>query len=116
MKLKVFEKPLFVEELTFRINTNLIEKYLQLDYEIWIKGLELLEGFAGSEIWISKSNPGEITSIIYWTDYKYYKNIDKNWLYDRKRKMSELMGEGNLEFIKAEHEVNKRYKLREYKE
>ncbi|MDB0439484.1 TIGR03792 family protein [Clostridioides difficile] len=115
MKLKSFERPLFIEELTFRINTNLIEKYLQLDYEIWVKGLELLEGFAGSEIWISESNPGEVTSIIYWTDYKYYKNIDKDWLSDRKKMMSELMGEENVEFVRAEHDVNKKYKLREYK-
>ncbi|KPI49029.1 hypothetical protein IM33_15900 [Clostridioides difficile] len=70
MKLKLLKKSLFIGELTFGINTNLIEKYLQLDYEIWV----------------SESNPEEITSIIYWTDYKYYKNIDKNWLNDRKKK------------------------------
>ena len=49
----VFPKPQFVEGLTFRVKPEEVERYMQLEEEIWVNELCKLPGFMGSETWVS---------------------------------------------------------------
>ena len=115
MEYRKFDKGLAVEELVFQVKPEMVDKYVQLEYEIWTKGLEKLPGFAGSEIWVNKDVPGEVTSIIFWTDYALWQAIDVKWLIETEKKMLDAMGEENFKLVREGHKNNLKYKICEYR-
>lgn len=116
MEVKVHSPGLFIEELIFQVKPELVERYVTLEYEIMAKELAKLDGFDSWQIWESKTNPGEVTSLYFWKDYESYQNIDQQWLFQKKDEITEAFGAGNLTFVKAGHETNRRYQLRSIKQ
>lgn len=112
MKLNIHEEGLFVEELVFQVKPELINQYVELEYDIMASELQKLPGFKGWQIWESKTNIGEITSIYLWDSFESYKNINQDWLLEKKIAISECIGLDNCKFVKAGHIENKRHQLR----
>ena len=108
----VFDKPQFVEGLTFRVKPEEVERYMQLEEEIMVKDLSTLPGFAGSETWVSADKPGEVTSLYFWATEEDYHNIDQVWLGTRKEKIGSLI---ESEFVSAWHAQDRRFRVREYR-
>lgn len=115
MELKRFEKPEPVEQLLFKVNPNMIEKFIETDHEIWTKALSKYPGFISKEVWVNDSVPGEVITIIYWSDMKLWKAIDHNELIETDMKFQEAMGEGNAILFDAMHVKNQYYRVSEYK-
>lgn len=115
MKLNRFEKPSAVEELVFRVKPELVEKFIEIDHEIWTKYLANCPGFESKEVWVSDTKPGEVTSIIYWSDYALWKQISEEEMAEVQKKFDELMGLENYEFVCAPHESSQKYRICEYK-
>ena len=111
MELKKFETPYAIEQLVFRVKPELIDSWIETDYEIWTKGLAEWPGFAGKEIWISSDRPGEVTAVVYWTDYKLWKAVDVEWLAETENKFAEAFGPGNAELIGEGHNENQMLKV-----
>jgi len=115
MELTRFAKPLAVEELIMRIRPDLLEKWIELDHQIWTKGLAEWPGFAGKELWLSGMVPGEVTVIVYWTDLDLWKAIDEEWLERTDKQVFDILGKENIEYVEARHSVNQKYKVIEYR-
>ena len=82
MELKVYDKPLFIEGLTFRMPVEKVEEYLRIEKEIWFEDLCTLPGFVGGETWVSEDNPGEVTCLYFWESEEAYKSIDPEFSKD----------------------------------
>ncbi len=115
MEHRKFEKPLAVEELIMRIRPDLLDRWMELDHEIWTKGLAEWPGFAGKELWLSGNVPGEVTIIVYWTDLDLWKAIDAEWLERMDRQVFDILGEENIEYVEARHCANQKYKVAEFR-
>lgn len=111
----VYETPRAIEQLHFTVNPNTVEKFIELDYEIWTKMLSKQEGFVRKELWVSKNNTCEIFTITYWRDIKYWKKIDKKILEENGKKFASLLGEDNFKFNAPLHEGNQKYQVDEYR-
>ena len=113
MELIEYEKPLAIEEHIFQVNPDLLDKWFDLENEMWTKPLSKMPGFVSKEIWINSNVPGEVTVITFWSDIKLWKNIDLNWLIENEKKFMDLIGEDNVRMVRAGHEENQRFKVRE---
>ena len=112
MEKTVFPKPQFVEGLTFRVKPEEVERYMQLEEEIWVNELCKLPGFMGSETWVSEDKPGEVTSLYFWASEEDYHGIDQDWLAKQKEKIGGLI---DSEFVSAWHGEDRRFRVREYR-
>ncbi len=111
MKLKKYKTPQAIEQLVFRVKPELIEKWIEIDYEIWTKGLAAWPGFAGKEIWVSRDRPGEVTAVVYWRDYDLWKAVDPQWLAETEKQFTDRFGAGNAELVKEGHKENQLLKV-----
>ena len=109
MKTTVFDKPQFVEGLTIRVAPEDVEKYLQIEKDVWFDDLATLPGFLGCETWISETNPGEVTQFYFWESEEAFLSVPEDFAEDHKRRTNEAID--NV-FVKAWHAEDKRYRLR----
>ena len=115
MELIKKENPEAVEELIFKVSPDFIDRFLEIDHDIWTKMLSQCPGFVSKEVWLSKDCPGEITQIIYWTDISLWKSIPQEELNQTQIEFDTAVGEGNYEWVGAPHESNQKFKIMEYK-
>ncbi len=114
MELKIYEKPQFIEELVFRIAPGQVERYLELEAELFSEPLSHRAGFLGGETWVSQDREGEVTSLYFWESEEAYHALDQVWLGGQKEKMGQLMGE-DAAFVRAGHAEDRRFRVREYR-
>lgn len=114
MELHIYDKPQFIEELVFRITPGQVERYLELETEIFSKPLSQVSGFLGGETWVSQDNEGEVTSLYFWASEEAYRGVDQVWLGGQKEKMGTAMGQ-DAAFVRAGHAENRRFRVREYR-
>lgn len=115
MQLVKFGKPAAIEELIFKVKPEFVDEFLKIDHEIWTAMLSSYPGFESKEVWVSKTNPGEITQVIYWSDYDLWKAIPEEDLMRTQKEFDEAVGVGNYEWIGAPHDTNQKYRIMEYK-
>lgn len=114
MKLTIHEKPQFIEELVFRIKPDQVERYIQLETEIFSVPLSDVPGFLGGDTWVSQDHEGEVTSHYYWESEAAYRGVDQAWLGGQKEKMGAAMGD-DAAFVRAGHAENRQFRVREYR-
>ncbi|MEI7884529.1 MAG: TIGR03792 family protein [Clostridia bacterium] len=115
MKLKKFKQPLVVEELVIQVRPDLLERWFELDHQLWTLNLAKCAGFAGKEIWVSKEVPGEVTAIIYWNSLEEWKSIDEKWLIAIDQGIFAELGKENVRLVREIHHENQKYKVSEYR-
>lgn len=115
MKLETFDKQVAVEQLLFQVKPDLVDAFIQLDHELWTAVLEQYPGFAGKEVWVSQTVPGQVMSIIYWEDYEAWKAIDHQVLVDTDREFGQRFGTDNFQLIGEHHNDNQFFKVCAYK-
>ncbi len=113
--LNKFDKPLFVEELTFWVRPELLEKYIEIDAELWVPALCTRKGYLGGEVWVGEEGTGEVLMLCFWEDYEDFATLDKAWESDMKTKTEAAIGEGNMRFIGQMQQSKRRWKVREYR-
>ncbi len=65
-----------VEILRFMVDPDKVTRFVELDHEIWTKGLAAYPGFISKDVWVNSSKPGEITTVIYWRSLEQWNAID----------------------------------------
>lgn len=115
MKFETFDKPVAVEQLLFEVNPDRVAEFIQLDHELWTATLEEYPGFAGKEVWLSETVPGQVLSVIYWDDYDAWKAIDHQVLMDTDAAFGERFGADDFKLIGEFHNENQFYKVCQYK-
>lgn len=111
----VYDPPLFIEELSFWVNPEQLEKYLRVEEELWVENLKTREGFVYSQLWLGEEGTSEVTKLYFWKRYEDYAGLDQDWLGDLKQRAGQAMGEGNTRFIGAMKDSKKKYLVREYR-
>lgn len=65
-----------VEHLVFQLeNQDNLNRFIQLDHEIWTMFLKEYPAFVSKQIWVNDTNPGEVHSIISWKTMEGWKSI-----------------------------------------
>lgn len=65
-----------VEYLVFQLeDPDKIEAFISIDHEVWTTYLSSFDGFISKEVWINKSKPGEIHTILIWENLECWKAI-----------------------------------------
>lgn len=111
LDLNILDKPYAIEELVFKTDPENIENFIKIDYEIWTKKLSENKSFLRKEVWISKTIPGEIRTVIYWSDYEEWKSFDHVALMETGKLFDEKIGIENYSFVDAPHDKNQFYKV-----
>jgi len=114
MELNIYQKPQFIEELVFRIKPGQVERYIDLETEIFSEPLSHVAGFLGGETWVSQDREGEVTSLYFWESEQAYRSVDQAWLAGQKEKMGAAMGD-DAAFVRAGHAEDRRFRVREYR-
>ncbi|MGL6098926.1 MAG: TIGR03792 family protein [Fusobacteriaceae bacterium] len=109
--LNTLENKYAIEELIFKVNSEDIQKFIEIDYEIWTKELSKNISFIRKEVWLSETNPGEIKTVIYWDSYENWKSIDHDSLVETGKLFDEKMGETKYSFVGAPHDGNQLFKV-----
>jgi uncharacterized protein (TIGR03792 family) len=65
-----------VEILRFMVNPENVTRFVELDHDIWTKGLAAYPGFISKDVWLNTLKPGEITTVIYWRSLEQWEAID----------------------------------------
>ncbi len=112
MTVTEYEKPQFIEGLTFRVAPEDVKTYLQVEAEVWFDDLALLPGFLGGETWVSETNPGEVTLLYFWESEEAFNSISPEFREAHIRRTNEAV---TNEFVSAWHAADKRYKVREFR-
>lgn len=114
MTMKQYDPPAFIEELTFWVRPDLLDKYIELDRTLWVEALSTQPGFLGSQVWLGEDGTGEITILYHWRSYEDYTGLEERWLAGLKEKTGAQMGEGAMRFIGAMEKSRRKFLVREY--
>ncbi len=102
-----------VEILRFNMKSDMVERFIKFDHDIWTVELAKVDGFISKEIWVNKAKPGEVTTIIYWNSLDQWKAIDHDLLVAVDKKFTALVGGEGSFTIEALHVGNDYYCVRE---
>lgn len=108
----VYDKPLFIEGLTFRMPEEKVEEYLKIEEDIWFADLCELPGFVGGETWVSQDKPGEVTCLYYWESEEAFRNAENSEFGQIHKEKTEKAIQ--TEFVSAWHAEERRLKVREF--
>ncbi len=104
MVLHRLEKPAVIEQLVIETQSEAVERWIELDHEIWTEGLASFEGFLRKEVWLSRDVPGRLTAVIYWSDYALWKAVDPEWLAEAERRFTERFAPYTMRIVAELHE------------
>ena len=95
-----------IEWLKFRVVSELQEKFLQKDEEIWTPLLASYPGFLGKETWLVPNTAEEIIFVIRWQTRQQWKSIPLQVLAETEQQFAQQVGENTYEMIETkEYEV-----------
>lgn len=64
-----------IEFLTFEIDPDEIEEWLDVDERTWTRFLVAQDGFVSKEIWAERDRPGTVIAVITWRDEAAWRSI-----------------------------------------
>ena len=104
-----------VEYLVFKVDSALVEQFIELDHEIWTGHLKEHPGFISKEIWINENDNEEVTAVIYWNSYQEWKAIPEKELQENAVEFDARFGADNYALVAAYHDQNSWFKVREFR-
>lgn len=96
-----------IEWLKVRVPSEVREKYIQKDAEIWTPLLASYSGFLNKEVWISPNNLDEVILVIYWNNREAWKSVPSDRLEETERKFTQAMGASYPIIESSEYQVRK---------
>lgn len=113
MELKKIIKPMAVEQLVMTVKPDLVDRWLELDHEIWSKGLAKWPGYIRKEVWESRERPGRLTINIYWEDYDAWQAIDSEWVKETDTYFNDQFAPETVQFNEALHTIDQNFLIAE---
>lgn len=114
IELTKFTPPQAIEQLHFTVNPTMIDRFIELDTEIWTKKLSEKEGFVKKEIWVNDDIKGEVYTLTFWEDMSFWAAIDAGELAATAKIFDEAMGSENYKFNTPLHVRSQKYKTHEF--
>lgn len=69
-----------IEWLTFELDPENRETFIQLDDEIWTAALRQYPGFLSKEVWISPNQLGQVVFVVHWQTREQWKSVPQDEL------------------------------------
>lgn len=69
-----------IEWLTFEVDPEKRETFIQIDDEIWTAALRQYPGFISKEVWISPEQLGQVVFVVHWQTREQWKSIPEDEL------------------------------------
>lgn len=113
MKIHKLKAPCAVEQLIVSVEPEMVDKWLELDHEIWSRGLAEWPGYLRKEVWQSRERPGRLTVTIYWESLELWKAIDTEWLIETDNKFNERFLPAVAKIVEAPHEEEQNFLIAE---
>jgi len=104
-----------VEYSVFEVSPKLIDQFIEMDHKYWTLFLKDKPGFISKEVWVNKTKPGEVSTIITWNTMEEWKSIPIEELTETDNTFTEAFGKENFKLVKEVHKENALYKVREYR-
>ncbi|HBL10396.1 MAG TPA: TIGR03792 family protein [Cyanobacteria bacterium UBA11162] len=96
-----------IEWLKIRVKSELREKFIQKDTEIWTSALAKCRGFVGKEVWIDPDTPTDIILIIRWAKREDWSGVSSELLTKTEQEFDQEF-DGHYQIIEqAEYQVRK---------
>jgi uncharacterized protein (TIGR03792 family) len=64
-----------IEFLTFDVDPEIRERWMEVDEQTWSRFLEQQTGFVSKQLWIEQGTPEQVHAIVVWTDEATWKSI-----------------------------------------
>lgn len=103
-----------VEEMIVLVDPDYVQRWIEADLDIWTHELITCAGFESKEIWLSRDRPGEITVIIYWSDFDAWKNLDQNWVHALEQRMIDCVGATHIYEQKFLNKTNQKFRVYQF--
>ena len=98
-----------IEWLTFRVEPELREKFIQKDKAIWTATLSQQEGFLSKEVWIDPTKSDRLYLVIRWQTRQQWKSVPLELLAETDAQFVSAMGKNNYEMLES-----KEYQIRKF--
>ena len=82
-----------VELLTFEIEPEIREAWMDLEERVWSRFLERQPGFVRKELWVSDDAPSEVHAVIWWESMEQWKSITPEQVAEVDERMGDLVRE-----------------------
>ncbi|MEL6892276.1 MAG: TIGR03792 family protein [Actinomycetota bacterium] len=98
-----------VEVLVFRVDPDHVDRFLEIDHEVWTLGEALLPGFdqipfRSKEVWLDDTRPGVITLVFVWESHEDWDRVGATDVQDRlQSEFDERFGHP-VELLRAYHD------------
>lgn len=97
-----------IEWLVFKVASEVREKFIEKDREIWSANLDKYPGFLSKEIWINPEKSDRVTIVIRWQTREQWKAVPLDILVATEQKFALAMGKDNYQMIEAsEYQIRK---------
>lgn len=96
-----------IEWLKIRVASELREKFIAKDAQIWTAMLSGYPGFLSKEVWINPEAPTEVVLIIRWETLEQWKAVPADKLAETERLFTQEFGEPQEIIEAAQYQVRK---------
>ena len=100
-----------IEWLEFQVISELREKFIKLDREVWTATLEQYPGFLGKEVWLDPNQVDRVFLVIRWQTREQWKSVPQDVLAQTDREFARQMGKSNYKSVGM-----KEYQVRKFSE
>lgn len=96
-----------IEWLKIQVASELREKFIAKDAEIWTAVLSGYPGFLSKEVWINPETPTEVVLIIRWETLEKWKAVPADKLEETERLFTQEFGEAQQIIEASQYQVRK---------
>lgn len=96
-----------IEWLKIKVSSELREKFIEKDAQIWTAMLSGYPGFLSKEVWINPETPTEVVLIIRWQTLEQWKAVPQERLAQIEKRFTKEFGEQQEIIEAAQFQVRK---------
>lgn len=96
-----------IEWLKIKVASELREKFIAKDAQVWTAMLSGYPGFLSKEVWINPEIPTEVVLIIHWQTLEQWKSIPADILVETDQLFTQEFGEPQEIIEAAQYQVRK---------
>ncbi|MGC1395345.1 MAG: TIGR03792 family protein [Coleofasciculaceae cyanobacterium] len=96
-----------IEWLKIKVASELREKFIAKDAQVWTAMLSGYPGFLSKEVWINPEIPTEVVLIIHWQTLEQWKSIPADKLVETDQLFTKEFGEPQEIIEAAQYQVRK---------
>lgn len=90
-----------IEWLKYRVDPQIREKFIDVDYQIWTQALAQSSGYLGKEVWLNPQADDEVDLIVKWETREQWSAVPQDLLMQTEERFKAAMGSDRYELIEV---------------